>query len=851
MEGIMLNLKALVLLCRWSAPLLALVLALICAGCDSGPAPLTAEMPLHLEDHLDAATIEGSEVPEDIPEPVEWRFDEPQPDWKPEGYESSQELHTLVRTSDALRVVIETADSDGDFYGYVYTDVPDWQLQDWAYVAVEARFQPGMEYMSLGFNHPAQAGEWSHRQARGLESPLIADGTVQTYLFRPDPVRGEFDGTWRQLLLPFKASVPSTFDLLSVKVIPKEAAFVSARVGVSMEALEGLNRRTLYTHAPGKLTYQVRIPDAGQLDVGLRVVRRDAPVTFRVTATPSGGEAETRLEETVSETEQWAQRRVDLSDLAGQTVSLALEADAERGGSVALWAAPTLSGARTTETPNIIFYIIDGGAADSMSVYGYNRRTTPNLERLAAEGAVFENAYSNSSWTRPSTLSFLTSLHHSVLGGLRNGRNTAPDEVLTLAKHLHRAGYQTAFFTSNANAGTISGLERGIDVLREAGVDNNATSSVELHENFWRWREAYPAEPYWVRFQTTDVHGPSIPVPPFAGLYVTPELRETFLEWQEQLEAAGGRGPYSDAFEKTGISRQEFYDAARSLYDETMAHQDYQIGQLVDRLKEMGEWSRTLLIIAADHGHAAAYLDFGLGLLDPLPPIWEGAMLSSFQTRGPMIFVWPGRIPGGQRFRDPVSMIDMLPTILDFVDLPMPEVMQGQSLAPLLLGEEGWEPRPVILDEVRVVDSGDYKGWIEVIDDRWGASLLIDPGLKPGDTFLRVDFHEARSGHGANPGLDEGEVVLRGHRVWPVAGSSAYPNLPTRIPRLLLYDLWADRPTLNSLHEERPDLVEKYTKFLEEQWKAHQALAQQFTRPEDSPLTAEQLRTLRALGYIR
>ena len=87
----MLNLKSLVLLCRWSAPLLAPVLALICAGCDSGPAPLTAETPLHLEEHLDAATIVGSEVPEDIPEPVQWRFDEAQPDWKPAyGYEFSQ-----------------------------------------------------------------------------------------------------------------------------------------------------------------------------------------------------------------------------------------------------------------------------------------------------------------------------------------------------------------------------------------------------------------------------------------------------------------------------------------------------------------------------------------------------------------------------------------------------------------------------------------------------------------------------------------------------------------------------------------------------------------------------------------
>ncbi len=68
------------------AVVVALPLALLSSGCadrDSAPAVLTADLPLHLEDHLDAARIEGSEVPADIPAPVEWRFDEPQPDWKP------------------------------------------------------------------------------------------------------------------------------------------------------------------------------------------------------------------------------------------------------------------------------------------------------------------------------------------------------------------------------------------------------------------------------------------------------------------------------------------------------------------------------------------------------------------------------------------------------------------------------------------------------------------------------------------------------------------------------------------------------------------------------------------------
>ena len=76
-------------------PATVLSLALVsCSGSPSGSTVLTADMPLHLEDHLDAATVVGSEVPDDIPEPVEWLFDEPQPDWKPAyGAEFSQELH--------------------------------------------------------------------------------------------------------------------------------------------------------------------------------------------------------------------------------------------------------------------------------------------------------------------------------------------------------------------------------------------------------------------------------------------------------------------------------------------------------------------------------------------------------------------------------------------------------------------------------------------------------------------------------------------------------------------------------------------------------------------------------------
>ena len=815
--------------CRiFPATVLGLSLA-SCSGSPSGSTVLTADMPLHLEEHLDAATTVGSEVPEDISEPVEWHFDEPQPDWIPYDLESGpgpvrlnflpdlprqqqdqgSQAVAVTQTDDALRVTVaEPTSIFGNgrpaFSGAIYTDLSDWNREDWASITIRARTtDPGASLLLFD----------------DQELSLITDGTVQSYQWRPDWSANwqVWDKVWDKLVVQVVSGQPVSVDILSVTVTPKGTRYAEAPAGVRTEVRDRAYRRTLYTHAPGNVRYRVTVPAGGRLDVSLGVLRADVPVTFSVTAQPEGREAETLLQQTYADTEQWAQRTIDLSHLQGQMVTLALETEADRPGTVALWAAPTLSGSRVSDKPNVIFYVIDAGGADYMSVYGYNRSTTPNLERLAAEGAAFERAYSNSSWTGPSTASFMTSLQNSVLGGTKNAESYShplPDQVVTIPQHLHQSGYQTAAFVSNTYAGTVWGHDRGVDVLREAGVEPNSTSSQQLQRDFWRWREVYPGEPYWVHFQTTDVHWPYQPVAPFAGLFITPDMRDRYYEWARQLATAADRerpmGSYPlDAFEQTGISRVAFFDAARSLYDEAMAHNDYQIGRLVDRLKAAGEWEHTLLIIAADHGQPGAGPDFEQGIRDPVPSkLWPTNLRSSV-TRVPLIVVWPDRIAPGQRFSDPVSMIDVLPTVLDLVDLPMPEVMQGASLAPLLLGEEGWEPRPVILDEFYVYGETDVlAGQIEVIDGRWGASLSINP----------------------------------------------FDGVPadSQPPLLLLYDLWNDPMAMHSLHEERPDLVEKYTEFLEAQWEAHQALAQLFTRSSgEVALTPEQLRTLRSLGYIR
>ena len=818
-------------------PATLLTLAVVhCSGSPSDSVVLTAEMPLHLEDQLELAMIEGSDVPDDVPQPVAWDFAEPQPEWQVlEPWKPEETWPELSRTEDALRIAlgdVDVSDEDIDWvWGAIYIDVPDWERDDWAHIQVRARSEADVDWMGfgLGFNLRDRSEVEEEDEASrfiGETARLIHDGTVQTYSLRADWSGGRWEGPWQQLILGFWAEKEVTIDVLAVTVIPKEATYAGEPAGVRSEVRNRVYSRALYTHTPGRVEYRVRVPEAGRLDLGLGVLREDAPVTFRITAGPAGAEPEPVLEETYDDKESWGQRSIDLSHLAGQTVALTFETESPRPGTVALWAAPTLTGATVPEKPNVIFYVIDGGAADFMSVYGYNRRNTPYLERLAAEGAVFEWAYSNSTWTKPSTASFMTSLQNSVMGGQTNWTDPVPEQIKTMAEHLHEAGHQTAVFVANPNAGTLSNLQRGVDVMKESweefayfGRENHKQSSRFLHERFWTWREAYPGGPFWVHFQTTDVHRPQdVPTGvPFSGLFVSPEQRTTWIAWRDSLEDAEGErvDPYSEAWEETGIDRVAFYTVWQALYDESMAHNDYQIGQLVERLKANGEWENTLLIVAADHSVRSAGSDQGMAMQDSLPPRWNRPILRPTVSRIPLMFIWPGRIGGGQRFSQPVSMLDVLPTILDLVDLPMPEIMMGQSLAPLLLGTEGWEPRPVIFDEFDVdPETGQLRGTIEVVDGRWGASLEINP--RP-------------------PDEDEDEEDALWRRPVP----------------LLLFDRWNDPFCLRSVHEEHPELVEHYTAFLEQQWEAHQALAQHFTQSGDVVLTPEQLQTLRALGYIQ
>jgi arylsulfatase A-like enzyme len=659
---------------------------------------------------------------------------------------------------------------------------------------------------------------------------VVSDGRTHTYRLHLD---GASTTPWDALELTLSGSGTGQAVVRSVSLVPRGLAYAAAPAGTVSARRDKAKIEALFAHAPSEISLPLDVPDGARLDLSLGLAEDPDPVQFSVSVEDAEGR-HALLDQQWTDPDAWSTHHLDLSRWAGQSVTLHLETASPVTGAVGLWGAPVVSGHRVADRPNVIVYAIDGGGADYMSLYGYERETTPNLAALAAEGVVFERAHTTSGWTKSSTASFLTSLHHSVLGGYTTDSDAVPEAVETAAERFRSSGYQTAVFTSNPFAGSLSGLQAGVDYFRDARAKQNSASSVELHSEFLTWRTDWPAEPYWAHIQPTDVHEPHAPVPPFAGTYITPERRADFEAWWRRVHAYQGQevdtvlGRYVDRLDRLGIDRRDFFTAQRDLYDETMLHADHQIGALVESLKERGEWERTLLVLTADHGHpAGSFSRFGRGLLVPQPEDWEGALADSYRSHVPLLVVWPGALPAGRRVDTRVSLIDLLPTLLDLSGLPAAEVRQGQSWRPLLTGEGDWRPQPVVLEQLQAHEgTGQLVGHVEMIDGRWAASLEVMPqGLVP----------EWRAG---------GES-LRTAGGW----RAARPHRPST-PQLLLYDYDADPLGTRSVNDAHPDVVVDFTKRLEDQWAANQVLAQQFAGAGGAVMTDEQLEALRLLGYI-
>ncbi len=324
-------------------------------------------------------------------------------------------------------------------------------------------------------------------------------------------------------------------------------------------------------------------------------------------------------------------------------------------------------GEPVAERANVIIYLIDTLRADHLGAYGYHRPTSPNIDRFAADGILFANAQAQSSWTRPSVVSLLTGLRPRS-HGVNRRQDAVAESAETLAEVLARNGYDTAGFVTNGNAGPNFGLDQGFSDYRYLRESAKIASRHQLsdHLNLWlfHWLEnrAPEAGPFFLYAHATDPHAPYTPAEPFRQRFapdVDPQIGT--------LDSV--RAIISGKLETTEQTRKQLSD----LYDAEIAFNDHHFGQLIERLKELGLYRSSLIILVADHGEE--FLDHDG---------WEhGVTLYQEQLHVPLIVKLPWRSDGssaGKRVDSTVSQIDVMPTILDLLAIPPSPALDGASL---------------------------------------------------------------------------------------------------------------------------------------------------------------------------
>lgn len=373
-----------------------------------------------------------------------------------------------------------------------------------------------------------------------------------------------------------------------------------------------------------------------------------------------GGEVTTLLETTVP-ADGWAEHTVEVPPagfLNRQRGELVLRSVGEPA---VAWAElfldrrdPSRNGA--AGQPSLVLVSLDTVRADHLSLYGYGRPTSPELERFARGAHVFTRAYSSSSWTLPSTATLLTGLLPTQHGALTVRTRLGPD-VPTVARRLQAAGYRTAAVTDGGFAGFGWGLERGFqryDVTPGAAWQAGAKDARRIFDGAAAWVRRNRHEPFFLFVHTYEAHQPYLNREGFADPFLEPDERGR--SWRVQAK------PHEDPPDEDGLRRMV------ALYDGEIARADRYLGELLDVLaRELGD--RVAVVVTSDHGEEFLEhgdLEHGFGkVFDP-------------NVRVPLVVKAPGA-ESGRRLDVPVTGLDVAPTLLGLAGLPHDD-LPGRSL---------------------------------------------------------------------------------------------------------------------------------------------------------------------------
>ncbi|RMH03201.1 MAG: hypothetical protein D6702_06780 [Planctomycetota bacterium] len=326
---------------------------------------------------------------------------------------------------------------------------------------------------------------------------------------------------------------------------------------------------------------------------------------------------------------------------------------------------------------SVILVSLDTCRQDRLTPYGAPARNSPVLDALAHESVTFTDCVSQSSNTGPSHRSLFTGQY---VHRHRHQPGRYMRSPYSWAGLLAEAGYETAAFTGGGFLAEGLGFEEGFqtyvakDDNRNKAYRRGFATILPQAERWWRGRDQ--DKPFFLFLHTYDIHCP----------YVVPEkYRAEFDEGYDgdlDLTTFCGREEFDRYMKEVRptLPLERFkadLDHLRNMYDAGIALTDAQLGAFLGLLQQSGALDRSLLIVTSDHGESLGRRRPYLGHNH----LWEE------QLKVPLLIRFPGAAFAGTVCEEPVMLIDLLPTVLDYLGLPIPEGVQGESLMPIL--EEG------------------------------------------------------------------------------------------------------------------------------------------------------------------
>jgi arylsulfatase A-like enzyme len=325
-------------------------------------------------------------------------------------------------------------------------------------------------------------------------------------------------------------------------------------------------------------------------------------------------------------------------------------------------------------TPNVLFITLDTLRADHVSAYGYSRPTTPNLDRVAQQGVLFENAFSNASWTLPSHASMLTGRYpHDHRADWRQPMNA---DVPTLTELFAGKGYATAAFAANTSyvspewglgrgftrfdvyggsiaddvVRTVFGRRLALNILPRVGYLDipGRKRAARLDDDFLKWLEGIDSRPFFALLNFLDAHDPYLTAEPFHSMYSPTPARGDVINFQFQ----------PDRFRRKPKPTAAEIQAEIDGYDGCVTYLDAQLGRLFSELARRGLDRNTFVIVSSDHGESFGNHDlFG-----------HGNALYFETVHVPLVVAWPGHVPAGRRVSAVVGLDRLPATIEQLID---------------------------------------------------------------------------------------------------------------------------------------------------------------------------------------